>query len=224
MANIASKIPIPLWALFVCGVLMASGMFTPYAQRVTRAEVNTGSQFDSVALYAPEWCKALARALLRARSRRETLAPEPALNAAGKKIHYDSLRASVIMSVSASVIAFASGRGLPVSTTYVAFAAVLGSGMSDRVFARGDADTKLGRALWVIACWLLAPVIAILATGCVARLVYGLSTAGLVLCIALNLGVRFLSKRRADAHERKYHPATSSANPDDAEPARAADS
>lgn len=204
-AKWATEVEIPIWALFGCGLLMAGGMFTTYAQRVTRAEVNTGSQFDQVALYAPRWCRKLARLLLRLRPRGEALAPEPAVSEAGKKIHYDTLRASVITGVSASVIAFASGRGLPVSTTYVAFAAVLGTGLSDRVFARGDADLKIGRAIWVITCWFLAPIIAILATGCVALLVYHLSTTGLFACIALNLGARFFFKRRADAHEQKYH-------------------
>lgn len=94
---------------------------------------------------------------------------------------------------------------MPVSTTYVAFAAVLGSGLSDRVFARGNADVKVGRAIWVITCWFLAPLIAIVATGCVANLVYHLSVAGLIVCIALNFGVRYFFRRRADAHEKKYH-------------------
>ncbi len=57
----ATKIPIPVWVLFVAGALMVVGMFTENAQRVTRAQVNTGSQFDRVALYAPNWCRALAR-------------------------------------------------------------------------------------------------------------------------------------------------------------------
>ena len=205
LADIASQVPIPLWALFSCGLLMASGMFTTYAQRVTRAEVNTGSQFDHVALYAPQWCKALARISLRVFGRRDVLAPEPELTKEGKKVHYDALRASVITGVSASVIAFASGRGLPVSTTYVAFAAVLGTGMSDRVFARGDAETKLGRAAWVITCWFLSPMLAMVSTGCVALLIYHLSTAGLVLCIFLNLGARRFFHLRADSHERRYH-------------------
>ncbi|MBN1589552.1 MAG: inorganic phosphate transporter [Pirellulales bacterium] len=204
-ADLASEIPIPIWALFGCGILMAGGMFTTYAQRVTRAEVNTGSQFDQVALYAPQWCRTLARVFLRAHKRQEPLAPDAALSETGKKIHYDTLRASVITGVSASVIAFASGCGLPVSTTYVAFAAVLGTGMSDRVFARGDADLKLGRAVWVITCWFLAPVVAILATGCVARLVHHLSIVGLLLCLGLNLGVRRYFRHRADAHELHYH-------------------
>ena len=147
----------------------------------------------------------MARLLLRLPGRREALAPEPALSETGKKIHYDTLRASVITGVSASVIAFASGQGFPVSTTYVAFAAVLGTGMSDRVFARGDADLKLGRAIWVITCWFVAPVIAIVATGCVARVVCHLETVGLVVCLLLNLGVRFFFRRRADAHEQQYN-------------------
>ncbi|NOZ24106.1 MAG: inorganic phosphate transporter [Planctomycetes bacterium] len=205
LADIASKIPIPIWALFGCGVVIAVGMMTRYAQRVTRAEVNTGSQFDHVALYAPEWCKALARVFIRLRGRGPSLAPEPELSDRGKKIHYDTLRASVITAVSGSVIAFASGRGLPVSTTYVAFAAVLGTGISDRVFTRGDADVKIGRAIWVITCWFLAPVIAVLATGGIARLIYHLSALGLVLGILLNVSARHVLKRRADAHERRYH-------------------
>ncbi len=205
LADVATEIPIPHWTLFGCGMLMASGMFTTYAQRVTRAEVNTGSQFDQVSLYAPQWCKALARLVIPRRRRLTPLAPEPELTEAGKKLHYDSLRASVITGVSASVIAFASGRGLPVSTTYVAFAAVIGSGLSDRVFARGDAETKMGRAIWVITCWFIAPAIAVVATGCVALIVYHLSTLGLVICIGLNLTARTFFRRRADAHEKKYH-------------------
>ncbi len=206
LAALASKIPIPKWALFSCGGLMAAGMFTQYAQRVTRAEVNTGSQYDHVALYAPRWCQWIARLMLRFQRSPTSLAPKPSLTESGKKTHYDTLRASVITGVSASVIAFASGRGLPVSTTYVAFAAVLGSGMADRVFARGDADRKVGRAIWVISCWFIAPVIAIVATGCVATLVYRLTLTGLFVCIVLNLAVRFAFKRRADAHENTYHP------------------
>jgi hypothetical protein len=184
---------------------MAMGMFSTYAQRVTRAEINTGSQFDQVTLYAPGWCKRLARGFLRGRSPTETLAPEPTLSQQGKKVHYDTLRASVITAISASVIAFASGRGLPVSTTYVAFAAVLGSGLADRVFSRGDGETKIGRAIWVVSCWFIAPIIAIVATGCVARIVYHFSIAGLLISIGLNLASRFFLKRRADGHERTYH-------------------
>lgn len=208
LAALGTTIDIPVLALCGCGILIASGMFTMYAQRVTRAEVNTGSQFDQVALYAPGWCRAVARGFLHLRRPEPPLVPSSAFSEKGKKIHYDTLRASVIMGVSASVIAFASGRGLPVSTTYVAFAAVIGTGMSDRVFARGDADLKLGRAIWVLTCWFLSPVIAMVATGCLAQIVYRFEILGLLGCLAMNLVVLVFSHRRADAHERKFHKTT----------------
>ncbi|MDP6357156.1 MAG: inorganic phosphate transporter [Planctomycetota bacterium] len=205
MADIVSEIPISMWALAGCGILMASGMFTTYAQRVTRAAVNTGSEYDSVALYAPEWCRRIARAFLRFRPAGPSLAQEARLNSAGKKVHYDSIRASVITAVSGSVIAFASGRGLPVSTTYVAFAAILGTGLSDRVFVRGDADLKLGRAIWVVSCWIIAPIIAIVATGTIATIVYRLSTVGIIIAIGINFFARFYLRKRSDKHEDTYH-------------------
>ncbi len=209
-----TNIPLPYWGLFGCGFLMACGMFTTYAQRVTRAEVNTGSQFDHVALYAPNWCRALARGIIQIRGRKRPLAPEPSITETGKKLHYDALRASVITGVSAGVIAFASGNGLPVSTTYVAFAAVLGTGLSDRVFARGDSDLKLGRAIWVVACWFIAPLIAIVSTGIIARIIYHLEIVGLAVALLLAMGARLIFKRLADAHELKYHKAADDSDSD----------
>jgi phosphate/sulfate permease len=203
--KIATKIPIPNWALFGCGFLIVLGMTTTHAQRVTRAEVNTGSQFGHVALYAPAWCQSLARALLRLRPQGRELAPEPEITQRGKKLHYDALRASVIMAVSASVIALASSHGLPVSTTYVAFAAVVATGLADRVMARGDAELKVGRAIWVIFSWFFAAFIAMVATAVVANVILYLTTTGLVLCLAANFTVRLVAKRRSDAQEKRVH-------------------
>lgn len=203
--RMATQIPISHWALFLCGLLIVLGMSTRHAQRVTRAEVNTGSQFDKVALYAPQWCQALARGLLRFRPKARDLAPGPSLTEAGKKMHYDALRASVIMSVSASVIALASSRGLPVSTTYVAFAAVIATGLADRVMTRGDAELKVGRAIWVITSWFLAAAIAMVATALVAWAVYHLEIAGLALALGANLAVRYFARVRADEQERRVH-------------------
>ncbi|MGD8896361.1 MAG: inorganic phosphate transporter [Acidobacteriota bacterium] len=215
----ATAIPIPHWALFGCGVLMAMGMSTRTAQRVTRAAVNTGSQFDRVALWAPRWCRAVARLVVRVGPPAADIAP-PSMLTGGKKVHYDSLRASVIMSVSASVIAFASSRGLPVSTTYVAFAAVVATGWGDRIFQRGDAELKMGRAIWVAVSWVMAAMIATVAAGVVAFAIFRLSLLGLALTLGANLGVRFYFKRRADSHEERYHlhaEPTGGAEPEQAE-------
>ncbi len=202
----ATKIQISHWWLFGCGLLMVAGMTTKNAQRVTRAQVNTGSQYDQVALWAPGWCRGLARLLVRPEPSGLTIAPDPSTTEGGKRIHYDTLRASVIMAVSASVIAFASSKGLPVSTTYVTFAAIVSTGWGDRIFDRGDADLKLGRAIWVVTSWFAAGFIAMIAAGVVAFVVFKLTWLGFVIAVAANLGTRFYFKNRADRHEAMHHP------------------
>ncbi len=201
----ASQIPIPWWVLLGTGCLLVVGMFTENAQRVTRAQVNTGSQFDRVALYAPGWCRALARWMLRLFPPRKELAPPPRVTPAGKKLHYDALRAAVISSVSAGIIAFASSQGLPISTTYVSFAAVLATGMADRVLHRGDADLKVGRAIWVVFSWFAAAVIAIAATAAVARMIFHWELIGVAAALGANLTVRFLAQWFADRQEEEVH-------------------
>ncbi|MGI6418062.1 MAG: inorganic phosphate transporter [Thermoguttaceae bacterium] len=213
--EIASRIEIGHWQLFACGILIVLGMSTRHAQRVTRAAVNTGSQFDRVALYAPNWCQTVARGLLWFHPKGRALAPEPRLTEQGKKLHYDALRASVIMAVSASVIALASSHGLPVSTTYVAFAAVVATGLADRVMARGDAELKVGRAIWVTFSWFLTAVIAFVSTAVVANLVYFLGIIGLALALAANLTVRYVAKKRSDAQEERIHRRTRDTQWDD---------
>jgi len=204
-AAVASKIPISHWWLFGCGFLMVLGMMSRNAQRVTRAAVNTGSQYDHIALYAPKWCRRLARLMVRKPQPELELAPEPARDEEGKRIHFDPLRASVIMAVSASVIAFASGRGLPVSTTYVTFAAVVATGMADRAMTRGDYDRKIGRAIWVVFSWFAAAFLAMSASAVVAFTIVKLGLAGLILALVANLVLRLWIARQSDRHEKTYH-------------------
>ncbi len=203
----ATEIPIATWTLIGCGLLMALGMMTKNAQRVTSAEVHMGSMAHHVRLWAPNWCIGLARVMLRYRRPQPVLAPPPKLTAAGKTMHYDALRACVILAISASVIATASGFGLPVSTTYVAFAAVVATGLADRIFQRGDAELKLARTIWVMFSWFAAAVIAAICAGVICLLVYHAGIIGLVLGIGGNLLIRLYLKKRADAQETRVREA-----------------
>lgn len=203
----ATEMPIATWTLVGCGLLMALGMTTRNAQRVTSAGVHMGSMAHRVRLWAPNWCIGLARSLLRLRQRRPVLAPAPELTPAGKTMHYDALRACVILTVSASAIATASGLGLPVSTTYVAFTAVVGTGMADRIFQRGDAELKLARALWVVFSWFVAAGVAAVCAGLVCLVVYKAGIVGMVLGISVNLLIRRLMRKRADAQEARVREA-----------------
>ncbi len=196
--EIGTEVPIAWWMLLICGLLLFAGMTTQNAERVTKAAVATGSMGDHVALWAPQWCLKIAREALRRRKRVPALAPRGLLTESGETIHYDSLRACVIMSVSACIIATASSLGLPVSTTYVAFAAVVATGMADRIFHRGDAALKLGRAIWVVSSWVISALIAVVATFFVAKVVYQFETAGIIACVLCNLIIRRVLKKRAD--------------------------
>lgn len=199
----ATEVPIRAWQLLGCGVLLFVGMTTMNAQRVTRAAAHTGSMAHHVRLWAPNWCVAVARVLLRFRRRAPSLAPAATFTGAGKAVHYDALRACVILSVSASIIATASSFGLPVSTTYVVFAAVVATGMADRILQRGDAALKLGRTIWVVFSWFAAAVIAAVAGGLVCRLIFHLNWPGMLVGVGANMAVRFLLKKRADAQEER---------------------
>jgi hypothetical protein len=195
----------PIWRplLFGCGILLFLGMRTKHSTRVTKAAVQMGSHTDRVSLYAPKWCIAIAQVLVGRQARDVSLAPEPRRTEKGKKLHFDSIRACTIMGVSASVIALASSNKLPVSTTYVTMAAVIGSGMGDRIFQRGDAALKLARAIWVGISWFLAAFFAALFTGLVCIVVFYLELVGLFGVLAVNLLLRRYFKNRGDAQAQR---------------------
>ena len=207
----ATEAQVSLWALFGCGLLMYLGMTTRRAQRVTRAEVNMASQQDRVRLYAPQWAISLARWVLRESSNDDGLGVGlkedvgSKRDAAGKKIHYDALRASIILAVGACVIAVASSMGLPVSTTYVSFAAVLATGWGDKVFSHGRSDLKVGRAIWVVVSWWLAAMLAGIGCMLFAFIIYRFEQLGLLTLLVLNLGLRHVFKKVADRHEFEHH-------------------
>jgi len=201
--TLASTMSIPRWLLLCCGLLLAVGMMSKTAQRVTRAQVNTGSQGDVVRLYAPRWTIWLAKKIYRKHEGETVLAPEPTFNQDHKLAHYDALRAAVITSISASVIAFASGRGLPVSTTYVSFAAIVATGWADRIFLRGDAYLKLGRTIWVVFCWFFSAFAAAAFAGMCAITINKFGAYGIMIGLGANFCIRFYMKRRGNRQEER---------------------
>lgn len=199
-----SKIPIAESWLFVCGILLVLGMGTKNAERVTKSEVRTGSRTEShVKLYAPQWCIKFAGWINRSRPKGSFALSTTTKVESEHTRHYDPLRACVIVCVSASVIATASALGLPVSTTYVAFAAVLATGFADRIYVHGEADLKLGRSIWVIFSWFAAALIATFAAGAVCLAIYYMGVTGMVVCLVVNIAVRFVAKHYSDKQEKR---------------------
>lgn len=196
--KVASGAPIARWQLFVCGILLFMGMRTKNATRVTKAAVNMGSHADRVRLYAPGWCLTIGEWLARRRAREDSLLAPMAPTRQANRQHYDALRATIIMGVSASVIAIGSSFKMPVSTTYVTFAALVGTGMGDRIFQKGDAGLKIARSIWVVFSWFFAALVAATFTAVVCVIVHYAGVIGLVAVLGINLALRKEFKRRGD--------------------------
>ncbi len=201
--KVATGAKIDRWQLFVCGILLFMGMRTKNATRVTKAAVNMGSHADRVRLYAPGWCLTIGEWLARRPNREESLVAPMAPTRQANRQHYDALRATVMMGVSASVIAIASSFKMPVSTTYVTFAALVGTGMGDRIFQKGDAGLKIARSIWVVFSWFFAALIAAAFTAVVCTAVHYFGIFGLVGVLGINLALRQEFKRRGDEQSRR---------------------
>lgn len=199
-----NKVPIGSGMLLVCGFLLVLGMWTKEANRVTKAEVRVGSCTEShVKLYAPNWCIWIADKINIWHSKDLEPLSSTSKPKKGHTHHYDPLRACVIVCVSACVIATASALGLPVSTTYVAFAAVIATGIADRIYTHGEASLKLGRSIWVVFCWFLAAVIATLASGIVCIAIFYMGIYGIVLTLLGNFTIRRLVKQKSEIQETR---------------------
>lgn len=199
-----SKVPISSELLLMCGFLLVVGMMTKNADRVTKAEVRTGSRTEShVKLYAPSWCIRIGERIVQWQNGRMKPLSKTSKPKKGHTTHYDPLRASVIVCVSACVIATASSLKLPVSTTYVAFAAVIATGIADRIFVHGEAALKLGRSIWVIFSWFAAAIMASVGAGIVCIVIYYSGLFGMVACLLINLTIRQFIKYRADDQEAR---------------------
>jgi phosphate/sulfate permease len=203
----AGHMHVPIWSLALCGFLIFLGMRTKRSQRVTRAEISIASQQCNIQPYAPYWCRKLATFLLNL-FENKTLPPteQEKINKihttnSKQDNHYDTLRASVILSVSGCVIAVASDLGFPISTTYVSFASVIATGWADSVFDHEESNFKIGRAIWVVTSWFMGAFLAMFASALSAWIIYRFEISGIVLMLAANWYLRTFSKKRSDIHE-----------------------
>jgi len=197
-----TKVPISENWLLLCGILLVVGMGTKNATRVMKSEVRIGSRTEShVKLYAPQWCIGAARWINSHRPKGDFALSSTTKPPEGHTAHYDPLRACVIVCVSASVIATASALGLPVSTTYVAFAAVLATGFADRIYMHGEADLKLGRSVWIIFSWFAAAGMATIVAGAVCVTIYYVGIYGMIGCMLANLVIRHFVKKKGNEQE-----------------------
>ena len=103
------------------------------------------------------------------------------------------------------MIAFASGQGLPISTTYVAFASVVATAWGDGVYIDGNSEVKVGRIVWVVSGWFMSAFLAFIISFSVALVIYHGRLVGLSLCLIVFFLTRVMSQRMEKKHTNKYN-------------------
>ncbi len=85
---------------------------------------------------------------------------------------FDKIRASINLVVAAILISIATSYKLPLSTTYVTFMVAMGTSLADRAWGSDSAAYRVAGVINVIGGWLMTALIAFLASGLIASIIY----------------------------------------------------
>lgn len=177
MESMAAAYPANTYILLPAGVIMILTLwFSKKARTVTETEVSLGRQSDGLERFSSNL---VARWLVRAasglnitsavlpdkwkekvESSFQVVSVEGTFQNAKEAPAFDLVRASVNLTVSSILIAFATSLKLPLSTTYVTFMVAMGSSLSDRAWGRDNAVFRVSGVVSVMLGWFLTAFIA----------------------------------------------------------------
>jgi phosphate/sulfate permease len=177
MESLSAAYPANTYMLVPAGIIMVLTLwFSRKARTVTDTEVSLGRQSEGLERFSSNL---VARWLVRSTAGMNGAAsilpdkwrekiedsfkvtPESgAFQNAKDAPAFDLVRASVNLTVSSILIAFATSLKLPLSTTYVTFMVAMGSSLSDRAWGRDSAVFRVSGVVSVMVGWFLTAFIA----------------------------------------------------------------
>ncbi len=204
MSILNDKIETPSWLLLVAGLVMVITLWTnAKSRKVTETEVSLGRQEEGDEKFRPNF---VSRALvgsamfignaiyqvvpsriskmLSVRFEKESLDQEKIL-ANPDKPSFDLIRASINLIVSSALIAYGTSRKLPLSTTFVTFMVAMGTSFADQAWGRESAVFRVAGVMNVIAGWLITAVVALVASGLLAFVMYHTGFPGIIAITAV---------------------------------------
>ena len=98
---------------------------------------------------------------------------------------FDKIRASINLVVAAILISIATSYKLPLSTTYVTFMVAMGTSLADRAWGSDSATYRVAGVINVIGGWLMTALIAFLASGLIASIIYYFDQYALYLLVLI---------------------------------------
>jgi len=183
MVSLSKAYPAPTYMLVIAGIVMIVTLwFSKKARTVTETEVSLGRQADGLERFSSN---RFARGLVRLTwkpmkkdnhqtssgfkkwiySRFTPFKPKGYDHQIENPPAFDLVRASVNLSVSSSLIAFATSLKLPLSTTFVTFMVAMATSLSDRAWGRDSAVFRVSGVLSIILGWVLTAFIAFAVSG-----------------------------------------------------------
>lgn len=198
--------------LVAAGIVMVLTLwFSSKARSVTQTEVNLGRQGDGHERFRPgPVTRGIVRSFIATgEAVVRTIPPQWRTGLAGRfareqqhsadldRPAFDTLRASVNLTVASILIVFATSLKLPLSTTFVSFMVAMGTALADRAWGRDAAVYRLAGVFSVIGGWFVTALAAFTIAGSFAvliRLFGGYAIGTLVVAAFLAL-----------AHTHRYH-------------------
>ncbi len=231
MAGLAQKVATPSWILFFSGAIMVVTLWTnSKSRKVTETEVSLGRQDEGDERFKANFIsRALVGVAIAAGKLIDTFVPKSwtaslskrfTKNANGDVINdndkpsFDLIRASVNLLVSSVLIAYATSKKLPLSTTFVTFMVAMGTSFADQAWGRESAVYRVAGVVNVIAGWLTTALVAFTTCGFFALVLYKTGTVGVAALVAVAgfLLVRshivFRKKSKEEETSNKFLPPT----------------
>jgi phosphate/sulfate permease len=200
MAGLAQKVATPSWILLFSGVVMVVTLWTnAKSRKVSETEVALSRQdegderfksnFVSRGLVSVAIAIGKVAEVMVPLTWRESLSRRFTKSTTGlsdkEKPSFDLIRASVNLLVSSIVIAYATSKKLPLSTTFVTFMVAMGTSFADQAWGRESAVYRVAGVVNVIAGWLTTALVAFTTCGFFALILYKTGTVGVFCLVAV---------------------------------------
>jgi phosphate/sulfate permease len=217
MVSLSKAYPAPTYMLVIAGIVMIFTLwFSKKAKTVTETEVSLGRQSEGLERFSSNrFARGLVRLTWKPNRKTNTSAngffhwvenrfqpfkPKRNEMLIENPPAFDLVRASVNLSVSSSLIAFATSLKLPLSTTFVTFMVAMATSLSDRAWGRDSAVFRVSGVLSVILGWLLTAFIAFSVSGLFAFIMfkfdmYGVGFLVLFTILFITMTIRFHNKK-----------------------------
>ena len=223
MESLADKVQTPTSFLLIAGIIMVVTLWlSKKARSVTKTEINLGRQDEGNERFGSTlMARTVVRIIVGFTDAVGTITPKPIKNWLNTRfdhkplkklkkkevVSFDLIRASVNLVVASVLIAIATSKKLPLSTTYVTFMVAMGTSLSDRAWNRDSAVYRVTGVFTVIGGWFITAFVAFTIAFLIAMFISwaGIWAVGILIALSIFLLTRthIIHRKRTKTEEEE---------------------